>query len=754
MDGFELEDFDLMILNYINSLLKINNIKISRKQEKNRLEAIKLLYKAKLLSEEASYVVSNYDFERLYLLSIRQLVNELEGLTMKQVKEENLSKLDIIKKIIYNERADVIPLEIFELIVSRLDIESIKNLAIAMGFKLTNKYLNILEKIRSYNIKKTPGTEDFIKEAITNASMKGDFNVIKYFVDGNYYNDYNTLLKEYKPKNDIDYSEFIRHMRRRTNDKIKYPENMTNMILKNDYIESFKVFYQLDINFKVFMSYSAYLNSIQILRYLVKILENMRKKISSDDFKSLYGNAYNDAFLYTCFSESHDTFNFLLDISDINYQDSKTGKNALMIVCEQRDEEKLTKLLDVESLNMNLQDNNGNTALMNSFSVIGRKRIFDILKFGSSDIITIVNRVVSVKINVNERAFKIIQLLLTRNDIDVNIKNNYGDTSLIKSAKNLEDRMQFEDGQIDNIISPLLLNNKNIDVTLSNNNGENALMLFSKNKYGKVSVKKILNIDNTIVNEQNNKGETALIQAVNNRHEEIVDELLKVDGIDINIQDNSGFTALISAVIMYNDKNITMKLLKRSDVNIDILDFDGYNAFYYIMKYGSNMFIIKYMLDNFDIDINQKFTNGETIFMYVCRSRFNINIIKFVLNLKGIDPNLQDDNGNTALILSIYSLINSMSFESDIIEFLLSNDKIDVNIKNNNGFTALSILIHCLGKNISCGISKPEVKSLVKILLKRNDIDVNIKNNNGETALDVLDPKGNKQIQQLLIKKK
>lgn len=756
MNEFELKDFDQIRLNYINSLLKVNNIKISKKQEENRLEAIKLFYKAKLLSEEASYVVSNYDFDRLYLLPLRSLVNELEGLTMEQVKEENLSKLDIIKKIVYSEGADIIPLEIFELIVSRLDIESIKNLAIAMGFKLTNKYLKLLEKIRNYNINKIPGSSNFIKEAVINASKKGDIEVIKYFVDGNYYNDYNILLKEYTPKNDVNYLKFIEYMRRKIKDKIEYPEDMIDIILINDYIKSFKVLYQSNLNLKVFILYLAYLNSIQILRYLVEILENIRENVSYDDFESLYENVYNEALLYACYSKGQDTFNFLLDISDINYQNPKTGNNALMIVSKKGDEEKLTRLLKIKSLNMNLKNSEGNTALMESYTDKNDLN-FKIVKILSVDLFEIVvagKYKLRKYIDIYKKASKIIPLLLTRNDIDVNIKNSDDDTALIENARFLKDIEKH--GQIDDIISRSLLNNKNIDVTLNDNRGENALMLFCENKYSKDVVKKILAIDNTIINDQNDTDDTALMYALNEENEETVDELLKIEEININIQNDQGYTALILGIIN-NLNTIVMKLLKRSDIDIDILDNDGYNAFYHIFDNDLSIdtSIADYMLENFVIDVNKKFNNGKTIFMNVCEKQTDYEIIKFVSTLKGINLNIQDDNGNTGLLLAVNDLLNlEKPGKFYFVNTLILNEKINVNVKNNNGYTVLLLFIHCLRKDVKCGINKQYIKLLIKSLLKRKDINVNIKNNDGNTALDMLEPKGNKQIQQLLIKKK
>ncbi len=158
-------------------------------------------------------------------------------------------------------------------------------------------------------------------------------------------------------------------------------------------------------------------------------------------------------------------------------------------------------LSEHETINVNLQNKNENTALV----LASRKNYIEIVK-----------------------------LLLEVESINVNIQNNSGNSALILASYN---------NYIE--IIKLLLEHENINVNLQNKYGGTALM-FAFWKSNMEIVKLLLEAENINVNLQDNNDDTALIFASKNSYIEIV-ELLLAKGATNAV--NSNYSKKINAVL-------------------------------------------------------------------------------------------------------------------------------------------------------------------------------------------------------------
>ena len=146
----------------------------------------------------------------------------------------------------------------------------------------------------------------------------------------------------------------------------------------------------------------------------------------------------------------------------------------------------------------------------------------------------------------------IVQQLLSDKSIDVNTRDEYGNTALMEASS---------DGNKE--IVELLLKH-GADVNIKGNDGNTALMFALPEKGLKESkeiVKLLLNHLNMNVNIQNNKGFTALMWAAYNGLKEAIELLLNHPSIDVNIKDNCNQTAL-SWATEKNHKEIIELLTK------------------------------------------------------------------------------------------------------------------------------------------------------------------------------------------------
>jgi len=157
-------------------------------------------------------------------------------------------------------------------------------------------------------------------------------------------------------------------------------------------------------------------------------------------------------------------------------------------------EDDLKQLLEIPGINVNLQDNDGQTALMYIAS--------------STNLLA-------------------VQLLLAVPGIDVNLKNNNGDTAImLASAKGLRENVER------------LLAFPEINVNLQNKHGYTVLSIETTRNNIK-NVKLLLKVPGINLNLQTANGFTALLIATGKGYKDIVLALL-IAGADINIQTTNG----------------------------------------------------------------------------------------------------------------------------------------------------------------------------------------------------------------------
>ena len=191
----------------------------------------------------------------------------------------------------------------------------------------------------------------------------------------------------------------------------------------------------------------------------------------------------------------------LLDKKDIDVNlQNKDGNTALILASDKGHTEIAKQLLDKKDIDVNLQSKDGNTALILA-SYKGHTEI--------------------------------AKQLLDKKDIDVNLQNENGDTALTLASSQ---------GQI----AQQLLARKDIDVNLQSKDGNTALILASYKGHTEIA-KQLLDKKDINVNLQTIDGDTALTFASYKGHTEIAKQLLDKKDIDVNLQSKYGKTALILA---------------------------------------------------------------------------------------------------------------------------------------------------------------------------------------------------------------
>ncbi|AYV79502.1 MAG: hypothetical protein Faunusvirus18_7 [Faunusvirus sp.] len=325
------------------------------------------------------------------------------------------------------------------------------------------------------------------------------------------------------------------------------------------------------------------------------------------DVKNPYGDMHHSItpLMYTCMRGLINVVKKLIPVSDINLQD-KNGYTALMntIVYTNKTALIITQLLIDAKTDVNIRDISGDTALT--------KAIY----CGEPDI-----------------AMKLLDY------IDIHATNNSGETPLYQAC------------QYDNKILAIELIKRGATVDIQHSESKRSILHYACiNRM--VTVVDLLLEKKCDITLRDKMGDTALMH-IGNRYVtsdhislQIVDKLLKA-GIDINAQNEEGTTALISYIYYYTE-----------DIAIALV------------KYGA--------------DIHIK-ANGKTAFTDACDTHC-MRLLPLLLEQK-CDVNIVDKDGRTPLM-------NACKANSREIALLLVDIKCDANVRDKFGLTALSYALN------------------------------------------------------------
>lgn len=255
-----------------------------------------------------------------------------------------------------------------------------------------------------------------------------------------------------------------------------------------------------------------------------------------------------------CFSISKllNKYDSNIQIENVN----KYGENSLILAACEGYDAVVAKVLKYNTLNVNLKDNDGLTALM-WCSKLGYTDTVSLLLASEGidiNICSTLNRNSALIFACMYGHTSVVSKLLNSPDINVNLKNKYGKTALMWASS---------EGHCD--LVRMLLSRDDILVNLADIEGRTALMMASVQHHSNV-VATLLESGLVDVNLQSVDKGTALIYATRLGFSDIVSQLLLVSSINVNLQNSYGNTALHSAVVRENVE-LTSLLLTHPEIN-------------------------------------------------------------------------------------------------------------------------------------------------------------------------------------------
>ncbi|CAB3387198.1 Hypothetical predicted protein [Cloeon dipterum] len=292
--------------------------------------------------------------------------------------------------------------------------------------------------------------------------------------------------------------------------------------------------------------------------------------------------------------------------------------------------------------------------------------------------------------------WKIVSFLLTR-DVDVNIQDEKGKTALHHAANSFD------------LDSVRRLVENGADMKLTDKKGKNALhhayygsifdFIFEKNR--DLAKAKLIN-GNTILHW------TAKRDIVSNS---LFSWLKEQNDVDLNARNNLNETALLLACKKTN-WDVAMKLLLAKEVEINTIDIEGRTAAHYAAQSGNLDLMRKLFEKGADPSVTDK--EGKNVLHHAIEV---FATFMFIHEKNGDLVKQRLKNGDTTLHLAIRS-----SRKNDVIDWLVEQRQVDLNCTNDSGETALLL---------ACKNSKWEAANL----LLSKSVDIHTKDSDGKTAL-------------------
>jgi ankyrin repeat protein len=294
---------------------------------------------------------------------------------------------------------------------------------------------------------------------------------------------------------------------------------------------------------------------------------------------------------------------------DINVKEKAFGWTVLIQAIAEDQYDIVHKLFERKDLNVNLQDESGNTALIYAL---------------------------------NRLQPAIVQALLARN-INIHLQNMEERDALMESV--------LAEGEVNTcllLVEALL--NKGANVHLQDQQGLTALM--HAVIHGHWEITKLLLQRKADINLQDSTKKTALMHAISNDKYLVAILLLKQEGIDMHLADEDGRTALEYIIALKRYSLAAWIINHQASLNVreqELSDAAGITPLMHAIIDGS--FTQVELLLNSRLNINLQDTQGKTALMYAV-SKGYADMVRLLLE-NGAERTLIDRDGRSALQIAI-----------------------------------------------------------------------------------------------------
>lgn len=335
---------------------------------------------------------------------------------------------------------------------------------------------------------------------------------------------------------------------------------------------------------------------------------------------------------------------------------------------------------------------------------------------------TITNKIFNL---IKLQDWKNLSILIEKNDIDYNIKDN-------TNTWLLEYLIIFN---LPSVIKILITKNVRLDIKDENNRS----ILYSVIKFSYIPILTMLldqdkkTIGKSILEISDTENNIPLFYAIKFLNIEIINIILNYQ-TNYYFKNSDGENALHLAT-RYGDLNIFIKILQKIP-DINIKKTNGESCLHIGIKYRCYE-ILKYILKNYEKILNYNSTESKYNFtpLHYLFINLDFELLDIFSNqIINFNPNIQDKSGNIFLHYFLNNIIqNNSSYNQKNLLDIFSIIKImptNYNLTNIDGNTPCHILL------LNLKVFKKDFNIIINFFIEKTNL--NIQNKNGESCLFLL----------------
>lgn len=359
------------------------------------------------------------------------------------------------------------------------------------------------------------------------------------------------------------------------------------------------------------------------------------------------------ALIYAAYSGCRKTFEEILDKGGIDLDVQDHDGRTPAIHAAQNGNIEIVNALIKAGADLNIKDKSGYSPLLLA-AHYGYTEIVQALwaEKGKVDIdIVDIDEVTPLMHAIYNDKIEAAQFLIS-NISNINAVNKLGQTALMMAAQ--EGRKE---------IIEILVKRKDVDIDLADNQGMTPLMNSVYNNHIEITRLLISKIKN--INAASEDGITALIIAIQEGNQEITKMLLEKEGIDIDAAAKDGTTPLMNAI--YKSDIEISRLLVGKTKKTNAFNNRGQTALMIAVQKGRRE-MVKILLEEDDIDIEAVDKDGNTQLMNAISNK-HIETVRFFIR-KSSNLEITNNAGLTA------SMIADQEGIREIAEYISNFSKI------------------------------------------------------------------------------
>jgi len=343
------------------------------------------------------------------------------------------------------------------------------------------------------------------------------------------------------------------------------------------------------------------------------------------------------------------------------------------------------QLLNERYINVNVQDEEGNTSLMLASKLGKNPQWVEIVKMllqkGANPNLQDRYGRTALDIATARGNSKIIKMLLQK-DTHPKLQNKYIDAALSWAKEYSSPKIVKifqEEASKETKFTKWLRENPDIHDTLG-------ALQRSQVDYPNCSIElRKMIMEYVIADKKATKHGQALLNAIKNCDIDETNKLLEKSYINTDVQNENGETSLIAAIRYIEADQKWMEIVKillQKGGNPNLKNKHGDTALHLALKYSYPEIVQMLLQKGADLDLQYKDKDGNTPLHWAVSLNY-LEIVQMLLQ-KGVNPNLQAKDGFTTLHIAV---INNRPL---IVKMLLEKDT-NINLQNKRGRTALDI---------------------------------------------------------------